>query len=330
MYIDLTKLSPEIVAHYESVKSDWSKNAQQITESWLKKGLEPRCITRDLKWGIKVPKEGYESKVFYVWFDAPIGYPSITANYTDEWRQWWFKNDKNVEYYQFMGKDNVPFHSIIFPSFLLGTKKPWKLVDNINGTEYLNYENGKFSKSRGVGVFGNQAKMTDIPSDVWRFYLLYVRPEVCDTEFQWADFQLKNNSELLNNLGNFKSSLFSLDNYETIKSCVKILFSGNFVNRALTFVMKFYDGKIPEAQINGTMRTWVSEVNDRLAEYNANLAENKQRDALRNILAISRLGNQLIQIWQPWVKVKKPETKQEADACVMLAGTVLDIFTHFT
>ena len=203
LYIDLTKLSPEIVAHYESVKSDWSKNAQQITESWLKKGLEPRCITRDLKWGIKVPKEGYESKVFYVWFDAPIGYPSITANYTDEWRQWWFKNDKNVEYYQFMGKDNVPFHSIIFPSFLLGTKKPWKLVDNINGTEYLNYENGKFSKSRGVGVFGNQAKMTDIPSDVWRFYLLYVRPEVCDTEFQWADFQLKNNSELLNNLGNF-------------------------------------------------------------------------------------------------------------------------------
>lgn len=200
----MTKLSPEIVAHYESVKSDWSKNAQQITESWLKKGLEPRCITRDLKWGIKVPKEGYESKVFYVWFDAPIGYPSITANYTDEWRQWWFKNDKNVEYYQFMGKDNVPFHSIIFPSFLLGTKKPWKLVDNINGTEYLNYENGKFSKSRGVGVFGNQAKMTDIPSDVWRFYLLYVRPEVCDTEFQWADFQLKNNSELLNNLGNFR------------------------------------------------------------------------------------------------------------------------------
>jgi len=297
LYIDLTKLSPEIIGHYESVKSDWSKNAQQITESWLKKGLEPRCITRDLKWGISVPKEGYESKVFYVWFDAPIGYPSITANYTDEWRQWWFKNDKNVEYYQFMGKDNVPFHSIIFPSFLLGTRKPWKLVDNINGTEYLNYENGKFSKSRGVGVFGNQAKQTNIPSDVWRFYLLYVRPEVCDTEFQWADFQLKNNSELLNNLG-------------------------NFVNRALTFVMKFYDGKIPEAQINGTMRTWVSEVNDRLAEYNLNLADNKQRDALRNILAISRLGNQLIQIWQPWVKVKKQETKQEADACVMLAANL--------
>lgn len=297
LYIDLTKLSPEIVSHYESVKADWSNNAQQITESWLKKGLEPRCITRDLKWGIRVPKEGYESKVFYVWFDAPIGYPSITATYTDEWRQWWFKNDKNVEYYQFMGKDNVPFHSIIFPSFLLGTRKPWKLVDNINGTEYLNYENGKFSKSRGIGVFGNQAKQTDIPSDVWRFYLLYVRPEVCDTEFQWADFQLKNNSELLNNLG-------------------------NFVNRALTFVMKFYDGKIPEAQINGTMRTWVSEVNDCLTEYNTNLSNNKQRDALRNILAISRLGNKLIQVWQPWVKVKKAETKHEADSCVMLAANL--------
>ena len=121
-----------------------------------------------------------------------------------------------------------------------------------------------------------------------------------------------------------------MDTLETIKNRSNIVNLGNFVNRALTFVMKFYDGKIPEAQINGTMRTWVSEVNDRLAEYNLNLAENKQRDALRNILAISRLGNQLIQIWQPWVKVKKPETKQEADACVMLAGAALKSFTHVT
>lgn len=134
-----------------------------------------------------------------------------------------------------MGKDNVPFHSIIFPSFLLGTRQPWHLVDNIQGTEYLNYENGKFSKSRGVGVFGNQAQQTRIPSDVWRFYLLYVRPEVQDTEFQWVDFQTKNNSELLNNLG-------------------------NFVNRAISFLGKFYQHQVPLVQINGAQRSWSTEV----------------------------------------------------------------------
>jgi len=298
LYINLTKLMPEIEAHFNGVRSEWSNNARHITESWLKKGLEPRCITRDLKWGIPVPKPGFEEKVFYVWFDAPIGYPSITAAYTDEWRQWWFKqDDKKIEYYQFMGKDNVPFHSIIFPSFLLGTRKPWNLVDNIQGTEYLNYENGKFSKSRGVGVFGNQAQQTKIPSDVWRFYLLYVRPEVQDTEFQWVDFQTKNNSELLNNLG-------------------------NFVNRAISFLGKFYEHKVPLVQINGAQRSWSTKVHDVLNEYRAAMDQNCQRDALRCVLAMSRLGNQLIQQWQPWVKVKKPETKQEADSCVMLAANL--------
>ena len=170
---------------------------------------------------------------------------------------------------------------------------------------------------------------------MWRFYLLYVRPEVQDTEFQWADFQLKNNSELLNNLG-------------------------NFVNRAISFVAKFYDHKLPLVQINGAQRAWVTKVNEGLAEYRDAMESNRQRDALRSVLAVSRLGNQLIQQWQPWVKgrvlilifeksqkkiispyfraliyhdktlneqlckirlkVKKAETKQEADSCVMLAG----------
>ena len=130
---------------------------------------------------------------------------------------------------------------------------------------------------------------------MWRFYLLYVRPEVQDTEFQWADFQLKNNSELLNNLG-------------------------NFVNRAISFVAKFYEHKLPLVQINGAQRAWVTKVNEGLAEYREAMESNRQRDALRSVLAVSRLGNQLIQQWQPWVKVKKAETKQEADSCVMLAG----------
>lgn len=314
LFLDLPKLEAEIKTHLEAVIPNWSHNAKSIVETWLKKGLEPRCMTRDLKWGIKVPKEGFDHKVFYVWFDAPIGYPSITACYTKEWRKWWFNSQTPVEYFQFMGKDNVPFHSVMWHAYLIGSKMNWKLVDNIQGTEYLNYENGKFSKSRGVGVFGNQAKETDIPSDVWRFYLIYVRPEMQDTEFQWVDFQTKNNSELLNNLG-------------------------NFVNRALTFVGKFYDRKVPVAQMNGTMRAWCAEVEELLQEYFVKMENNDQRDALRIILSISKLGNKLIQVWQPWVKVKsKNESERnEAAACVMLSAnlcvlicSLLEPFMPFT
>jgi len=116
--------------------------------------LKPRCVTRDLKWGTPVPLEEYKEKVFYVWFDAPIGYISITSNYTEEWEKWW-KNNQNVELFQFMGKDNVPFHTVIFPANLIGTHDPCTLLRHISTTEYLNYEGQKFSKGRGIGVFGD-------------------------------------------------------------------------------------------------------------------------------------------------------------------------------
>ncbi|PRQ41332.1 putative methionine--tRNA ligase [Rosa chinensis] len=121
-----------------------SQNAVQITNAWLKEGLKQRCITRDLKWGVSVPHDGFRDKVFYVWFDAPIGYISITKCCTpDHWEKWW-KNSEDVELYQFMGKDNVPFHTVMFPSALLGTGEMWALMKNISVTEYLNYEKAKF------------------------------------------------------------------------------------------------------------------------------------------------------------------------------------------
>jgi len=137
-----------------SVKGNWSANAVQLTNGWIQGGLKKRCITRDLKWGTPVPDPAFSDKVFYVWFDAPIGYISITANYTDNWEQWW-KNPDNVDLYQFMGKDNVPFHTVIFPSSLIGSKDNYTLLHHISTTEYLNYEDGKFSKSNGIGVFGD-------------------------------------------------------------------------------------------------------------------------------------------------------------------------------
>ncbi|KAJ2661993.1 methionine--tRNA ligase mes1 [Coemansia sp. RSA 1200] len=204
LFLDLDKLQPRCEEFIRKASSEgvWSANGLAITNNWLKKGMQPRCITRDLKWGVPIPLDGFDKKVFYVWFDACIGYPSITANYTDQWEKWW-KNPENVKLYQFMGKDNVLFHTIVFPSTEIATGDEWTLLHHISSCEYLNYESGKFSKSRGVGVFGNNARDTGVPSDVWRYYLLSCRPETSDTLFTWNDFVARNNSELLANLGNF-------------------------------------------------------------------------------------------------------------------------------
>ncbi|KAJ2756465.1 methionine--tRNA ligase mes1 [Coemansia pectinata] len=203
-YIDLERLQPQCKAFVEKAeeKGRWTANSLAITHNWFKMGLEPRCITRDLKWGVPVPLSGYEKKVFYVWFDACIGYPSITANYTSDWELWW-KNPDNVALYQFMGKDNVPFHTIVFPSTQMATGDNWTQLHHIAACEYLNYESGKFSKSRGVGVFGNNAQDTGVPPDVWRYFLLSNRPESADAVFAWGDFVARNNNELLANVGNF-------------------------------------------------------------------------------------------------------------------------------
>lgn len=270
--MNLDKLQPEIDAFVakSSAEGKWSSNGIQITQSWLKEGLKPRCITRDLKWGTPVPAPGFESKVFYVWYDAPIGYPSITANYTPEWQKWW-KNPENVKLYQFMGKDNVPFHTVIFPGCLKGTREDWTMLHHISTTEYLNYEGGKFSKSRNVGVFGNNAQETGIPPSVWRYYLLSSRPETSDSMFTWNEFITKNNSELLNNVG-------------------------NFVNRVIKFVSAKYDGVIPAGDITGEAEVQLfKDVNALLHQYNDTLENVKLRQALSIAMSISGRGNQYLQ-----------------------------------
>uniref|UniRef100_A0A2K6SY97 Methionine--tRNA ligase, cytoplasmic n=1 Tax=Saimiri boliviensis boliviensis TaxID=39432 RepID=A0A2K6SY97_SAIBB len=270
--------------------SDWTPNARFIIRSWLRDGLKPRCITRDLKWGTPVPLEGFEDKVFYVWFDATIGYLSITATYTDQWERWW-KNPEQVDLYQFMAKDNVPFHGLVFPCSALGAEDNYTLVSHLIATEYLNYEDGKFSKSRGVGVFGDMAQDTGIPADIWRFYLLYIRPEGQDSAFSWTDMLLKNNSELLNNLG-------------------------NFINRAGMFVSKFFGGYVPEMVLTPDDQRLLAHVTLELRRYHQLLEKVRIRDALRSILTISRHGNQYIQVNEPWKRIKGSEADRQR------AGTV--------
>lgn len=221
VFLLLDKLQPRVEewAKKASEEGKWSQNGIGITESWLKEGLKPRGITRDLKWGTKVPLEGYDEKVLYVWFDACIGYVSMTACYTDEWEKWW-RNPEQVKLYQFMGKDNVPFHTVVFPSSQIGTSDKWTMLHHLSTTEYLNYEKGKFSKSRGVGVFGTNAKDTGIPSDVWRYYLLSHRPEASDSEFEWDSFIDSNNNVLLKNLGNFVNRIVKFVNSKIYNNVV--------------------------------------------------------------------------------------------------------------
>ncbi|XP_030838762.1 methionine--tRNA ligase, cytoplasmic [Strongylocentrotus purpuratus] len=299
LFLDLPKLAPalEVFLKKSTTEGNWSANAKLITNSWVRDGLKPRCITRDLKWGTPVPLKGYTDKVFYVWYDAPIGYPSITANYTDQWEKWW-KNPQQVQLYNFMAKDNVPFHSVIFPSCLIGANDNYTMVNHLIATEYLNYEDTKFSKSRGIGVFGDNAQSTGIPADIWRFYLLYIRPETQDSAFSWADFVWKNNSELLNNLG-------------------------NFINRGLTFLENSFGSVIPEIRLESEDERLIAEINRELKSYIALQEKVKIRDALKHILNISRLGNQHIQACKPWVLVKgNPQEKLRAGTVIGLAANI--------
>ncbi|KAG2661261.1 hypothetical protein PVAP13_1KG494300 [Panicum virgatum] len=288
LFLELPLLKEKLVDYINdtSVAGMWSQNAIQATNAWLKEGLKPRCITRDLKWGVPVPMEKYKDKVFYVWFDAPIGYVSITASYTPEWEKWW-KNPDNVELFQFMGKDNVPFHTIMFPSTLLGTGENWTMMKTISVTEYLNYETGKFSKSKGIGVFGNDAKNTNIPPEVWRYYLLTSRPEASDTLFTWTDLQAKLNSELLNNLG-------------------------NFINRVLSFIAKpagaGYDSIIPDApgaESHPSTSELAEKTSKRVEQYLDAMEKVKLKQGLKSAMGISSDGNAYLQESEFWKLYKE-------------------------
>ncbi|KAJ2160267.1 methionine--tRNA ligase mes1 [Coemansia sp. RSA 552] len=280
LFLDLDRLQPRCEEYVEKASraGAWSSNGLAITHSWLREGLQPRAITRDLKWGVPVPQEGFEDKVFYVWFDACIGYPSITANYTDEWERWW-KNPDNVKLYQFMGKDNVPFHTVVFPSAELATGESWTMMHHISTCEYLNYETGKFSKSRGVGVFGNNARKTGVPADVWRYFLLSSRPESSDTVFTWAGFVSCNNAVLLANIGNFCNRV------------IKFLDG----NTKYAGVLPAADPALIAAGADTTDRRLIDDVNELLARFIEQMDGVHIKAALNTARDISARGNQYLQ-----------------------------------
>ncbi|WBL32528.1 methionine--tRNA ligase [Sinirhodobacter sp. HNIBRBA609] len=280
-------------------KADWPVLTTSIAKKWLNDGdgLQDRGITRDLSWGVPAqfdgaPWQGMEGKVFYVWFDAPIEYIAATQEWADktggDWARWW-RTDKGAEdvtYTQFMGKDNVPFHTLSFPATILGSDEPWKLVDYIKSFNYLNYDGGQFSTSRGRGVFMDQA-LEILPSDYWRWWLLSHAPESADSEFTWENFQTSVNKDLADVLG-------------------------NFVSRITKFTRSKFGEALPEGGTWGEREeALIAELTTRVREYERHMDDKEVRKAATELRAIWVAGNEYLQSAAPWT-VFKTEPEQAA------------------
>ena len=300
-YFPLGKYQPALEKYVDEMneKYGWKDNVIQYCRGWFKDGLKDRAITRDLDWGIKVPVDSAAGKVIYVWFEAVLGYISSAKEYSqlkndpELWKKYW--HDPNTKYVAFIGKDNVVFHTIIFPAILMAWnetgKEQYCLPQNVPANEFLNFEGKKFSKSRGWGIDVNEFLDLFAP-DLLRYTLAANLPETRDTDFYWKEFQLRNNSELADILG-------------------------NFINRTFTFVFKHFDGKVPTSGklevIDENMLKEISEYPQRISDY---FEKYKIRDGVNEIMNLARDGNKYFNDAEPWKTVKS-----DKDRC----GTTLNI-----
>lgn len=282
-YLPLDKYEDELKQWILEDHKEWKSNVYGQCKSWIDSGLKPRAVTRDLDWGVPVPLENAEGKVLYVWFDAPIGYISATRELTKDWEKYW--KDKETRLIHFIGKDNIVFHCIIFPS-MLKHEGSYILPDNVPANEFLNLEGDKISTSRNWAVWLHEY-LIDFPEkqDVLRYVLTANMPETKDNDFTWKDFQARNNNEL-----------------------VAIL--GNFVNRTLVLTHKYFNGIVPQSgNIGGTEK----EIRKLLFHYKkgieSNLENFKFREALKEAINLSRLGNKYLADTEPWKLIKTDEEK---------------------
>lgn len=302
-FIDLPKIEPKLREWLNDASKEWSNNSSSLAKGFLHEGLIQRCITRDLKWGIDVPgdDEDMKNKVFYVWFDAPVGYISITKTLVnDKWEEWW-KNPENVKLVQFMGKDNVTFHSIMFPSSLIGTGENYTKVNSLSTTEYLTYEGDKFSKTNEIGVFGSQAKETGIPCEVWRYYLLSIRPENGDTDFFWDKFAEKANSELQNNLGNLCHRVFS------------------FVNSKYDHIIPSYISNEGKNLLKEEDYDHIDKVKELFNSYISSMEKIRIKEGLEYVMKIASEGNIYLNKLEPWKVYKEDKDRCGAIQFILLS-----------
>jgi len=293
LFFDLSKLSKKLEKWIKSNKH-WRPQVRETALAWIKEGLRPRCITRDLSWGINVPLKRFENKVFYVWLENALGYISFTKEHTKNWIKYW--KSKQGKVYHFIGKDNIPFHTIFFPAELLAHGK-FNLPHNVVGLQYLNYEGGKFSKSKNRGVFCENLSKTGLDSDYWRFYLSYIIPETKDTDFSWKEFENRINSELN---GNF----------------------GNYINRVLKFISNNFDKNIPTGKVDKKLE---KKVKKQIKIIKNSFEKVELRKALKEILVLSDIGNKYFDEKKPWTTKNKDVLFNCANLCKIL-GLIISPF----
>jgi len=286
-YFDLPKFAEQLRQFIKNNKR-LSSNARKFSLNIINEGLKPRAITRDNKWGISAPFPEAESKTIYVWFEAVLGYVSATIEYfkihreKEKWKTFWFDKDAKTLY--FIGKDNIPFHTIILPALFLASKENYNLPWCVSSTEFLQFKGEKFSKSRRVGILIDEA-LELFSADYWRYFLISTRPEAKDTNFSWEIFIEKVNADLNDTLG-------------------------NFVHRTLTFVSQHFESAVPEAHnIDAYEKRVLKSVEKKITEAAQNLEDCKLQAALRNIIGISRIGNKYFNEKEPWNLLKTDRQK---------------------
>ncbi len=279
LFLRQPDLLPQL-RHWLATRKNWPPFVTALAQSWLTHDLRERCITRDLKWGVPVPRAGFENKVFYVWFDAPINYIAATQEWSEidpikrDWRAWWQQPD-DVHYVQFLGKDNVPFHAVSFPATLLGSGETWKTVDVIKGFHWLTFEGGKFSTSQGRGIF-TDAALEELPADFWRWWLIAHAPETSDTDFTVERFAKDVNKDL--------ADVF-----------------GNLVHRSFSFVHRIFAGYVPDdgvpAEHEVALAAHVTELFKTIRYQHETLEFRQAAATTRRLWA---LGNSYFQAQAPW------------------------------
>ncbi|MEU3241588.1 methionine--tRNA ligase [Streptomyces sp. NPDC006875] len=292
LFLLQSKLQHEVEAWVSRHEAEWPQLASSIARKWLTEGLHDRAITRDLDWGVPVPADTWpelaaEGKVFYVWFDAPIEYIGATKEWADaapagetrDWKSWWYEADDTVRYTEFMAKDNVPFHTVMFPATELGVREPWKKVDYVKAFNWLTYYGGKFSTSQKRGVFTDHA-LDILPADYWRYFLIANAPESDDSSFTWEHFTTTVNKDLADTLG-------------------------NFVNRVLSFSRKRFGDEVPAGAESGETEAKLgTEIAGLLAEYETQMEALQFRKAAAALRALWSAGNSYLEEKAPWLEIK--------------------------
>lgn len=291
LFLLQSKLQGEVEAWIDENGKDWPLLSTSIARKWLTEGLQDRAITRDLEWGVPVPADTWpdlaaDGKVFYVWFDAPIEYIAATKEWADvapagetrDWKSWWYEAE-DVRYTQFMAKDNVPFHTVMFPATQLGVREPWTMTDYVKGFSWLTYYGGKFSTSQKRGIF-TDAALEILPSDYWRYFLVANAPESDDSSFTWEHFAGTVNKDLADTLG-------------------------NFINRVLTFSAKKFGDTVPAGGVPGEAEGRLGDEVARLvAEVETHLDALEYRKAANALRALWSAGNAYLVEKEPWKQVK--------------------------